>query len=571
MPTTRGLNFFRADPNLASVLTIRASEEDAARALPLLDELGQLAGGELDELATIADRNPPVLVTHDREGRRVDEIVYHPAYLRMQELGFARFGFAAMSHRPGVLGWPGTVPHVVKYALSYVFVQAEFGLFCPISMTDSAARVLRLFGPDELRARYLPGLTSTSMDTLLQSAQLITERTGGSDVGASECEARRVDGGWELWGEKWFCSNAGADVHLVLARPQGAPPGTRGLGLFLVPKMLPDGSRNRYVIRRLKEKLGSRSMPTGEYEFHGAVGYVVGELERGFRQMAEMINVSRLSNGMRAAALIRRAWLESVVHTRGRAAFGRPLAELPIVRNQLLELTLDADAAAAIVLYAAAALDAADAGSEFHRAIVRIVTPLIKYAVCRQARVSTGLAMNLRGGNGYIEEWPNARLLRDAYLGSIWEGAENVVALDVIRAARREGAHDALFGDLDERLAGARSDAVAPLAARLRELLSATRQQFARFLEAWDEDAEGAVPAWCDRLAALVCGVLLLEEADADLVAGRGERKRVVATAFCERRLLQPDPLAWRTPTAALLAQLTAPAHAAGGGRSQAV
>ena len=563
MPTTRGLNFFRADPNLRSVLSLRASEGDVARALPFLDELGALAGGELDELATVADRHPPILVTHDQEGRRVDEIQYHPAYRQMQELGFCRFGFAAMSHRPGVLGWPGTVPHVVKYALSYVFVQAEFGLFCPISMTDSAARVLRFFGPEELRARYLPGLTSTSMDSLLQSAQLITERTGGSDVGASECEARLVDGRWELWGEKWFCSNAGADVHLVLARPSGAPPGTRGLGLFLVPKLLPDGSRNRYVIRRLKEKLGSRSMPTGEYEFHGAVGYVVGELEHGFRQMAEMINVSRLSNGMRAAALMRRAWLESVIHTRGRSAFGRPLAELPIVRNQLLELTLDADAAAAIVLYAAAALDEADAGSEFHRAIVRIVTPLIKYAVCRQARSSTGLAMNLRGGNGYIEEWPNARLLRDAYLGSIWEGAENVVALDVIRAARREGAHEALFRDLDGRLAASRIEPTAALVDRLRTLLSHTREQFARLLETWDEEEEGRVPAWCDRLAALVCGALLLEEASADLQADRGDRKLLVAAEFCGRRLFEPDPLAWKTPAPDLIAKLTA-AGAAG-------
>jgi len=556
MPSTRGLNFFEADPNLAAVLALRAGPENAARALPILREVGEAAGTELDELATIADRNPPVLVTHDREGRRVDEILYHPAYRRMQELGFCRFGFAAMSHRPGVLGWPGTVPHVVKYALSYVFVQAEFGLFCPISMTDSAARVLRLFGPDELRARYVAGLTSTTMDTLLQSAQLITERTGGSDVGASVCEARHAEGRWELWGEKWFCSNAGADVHLVLARPAGAPPGTRGLGLFLVPKVLPDGSRNRYLIRRLKEKLGSRSMPTGEYEFHGAAGYVVGELERGFHQMAEMINVSRLSNGMRAAALMRRALLEAAVATRGRSAFGRPLADLPLVREQLFELVLDTESSLSIVLYAAAALDAADAGSEFHQRVVRIVTPLIKYAVCRQARSTTGLSMNLRGGNGYIEEWPNARLLRDAYLGSIWEGAENVVALDVARAARKEAAHEALFADLEERLARVTDPAALTDAAAMRNLLRSVRHEFARFLEEWSEDSEARMTAWCDRLVALACAALLTEEADWEARQGRGYRKAVIARAFRLRRAERRDPLTWRTPSPATLRAL---------------
>lgn len=556
MPSTRGLNFFRVDPNLRATLAVRAEAEDVARALPLLEEVGECAGGELDELATIADRNPPVLVSFDREGKRVDEVVYHPSYRRMQELGFAHFGFAAMSHRAGVRGWPGPVPHVIKYALSYVFVQAEFGLFCPISMTDSAARVLRLFGPQELRSRYLPGLTSTSMETLLQSAQLITERTGGSDVGASECEARWVDGRWELWGEKWFCSNAGADLHLVLARPAGAPRGTRGLGLFLVPKLLPDGSRNRYVIRRLKEKLGSRSMPTGEYEFHGATGFVVGELEHGFRHMAEMINVSRLSNGMRAAALIRRALLEAVVHTRGRSAFGRPLADLPLVREQLFELLLDAESSLSIVLYAARALDEADAGSPSHRQLVRFLTPLTKYAVCRWARTSTGLSMNLRGGNGYIEEWPNARLLRDAYLGSIWEGAENVVALDVARAAQKEEAHEALFADLAERLARIGDPRLLPSAKRLRSTLSETGAAFRAFLAAWDEEAEARMTAWCDRLAALVCAALLLEEAEADARAGRGSRKAVVADAFRERRLERADPLTWRTPSARMLAAL---------------
>jgi alkylation response protein AidB-like acyl-CoA dehydrogenase len=491
----------------------------------------------------LADHNPPMLESFDAQGRRVDEIVYHPAFVEMQKIGFERFGFAAMSHRQGVMGWPGRVPHVVKYALSYLFVQSEFGLFCPISMTDSAARVINLFGPDELRERYVPGLTSTKFDELLQSAQLLTERTGGSDVGANECIARETANGWELTGEKWFCSNAGADVLLTLARPEGAQGGTRGLGMFLVPKLLPDGRRNSYTIRRLKEKLGSRSMPTGEYEFHGAVAYPIGDVGRGFAQMAEMINVSRLSNGMRAAAMMRRSLLEAIVHARGRAAFGKALFDLPLLREQIFEMTLDVEAALSIVLYAAQALDEADAGSEFHERLVRITTPLIKYANCRQARTTSGMAMNVRGGNGYIEEWVNAKLVRDSFLGSIWEGAENVVALDVARAASRERAHEALFRDMSERLEALRDADVVREAAPLVKRLEDTRQRLERLLEAPGDERDAKMTAMCDRLAAVLCCTLLFGEADAQARRGEGYRKLLIATEYRRRKLDQRDPL----------------------------
>lgn len=537
------MNFFAADPNLERALRVYAEGSEVERALPHLRELGRCAGNELDELAAIADANVPTLRTHDAAGRRIDEIVYHPAFVEMQRLGFSRFGFAAMSHREGVLGWPGRVPHVVKFALSYLFVQSEFGLFCPISMTDSAARVIGLFGPDDLRQRYLPGLTSTDFDSLLQSAQLLTERTGGSDVGANECVARQIGGEWRLWGEKWFCSNAGADVHLTLARPEGAPGGTKGLGMFLVPKVLPDGSRNQYVIRRLKEKLGSKSMPTGEYEFQGAVGYPVGDIARGFAQMAEMINVSRLSNGMRAAAMMRRALLEAVVHARGRSAFGKPLLAMPLVREQAFEMLIDSQAALSIVLFAAQALDRADAGSEHDELLVRVTTPLIKYAVCRRARTTAGMAMNIRGGNGYIEEWVNARLLRDAHLGSIWEGAENVVALDVARAAARNGAHEALFRELEDRLRSVTHPHVRADADAVTAAIPAVRAQFERLLAADETTREARMTAMCDRLAALVCSALLTVEADHDARVGNGFGKALVAAEYRRRYLERQDPL----------------------------
>jgi len=548
MPTTRGMNFFEADPNLLFTLRQHASPEDVARAIPLLREVGEVAGNELDELAMLADKNPPQLRNFDEYGHRVDEIIYHPSYIEMQKIGFSRFGFAAMSHREGVMGWPGRIPHVVKYALSYLFVQSEFGLFCPISMTDSAARVITMYGSDELCQRYVPGLTSTDFATLMQSAQLLTERTGGSDVGANECVAKPLpDGTWELWGEKWFCSNAGSAVHLTLARPEGAPGGTKGLGMFVVPRILPDGSRNAIVIRRLKDKLGTRDMPSGEYEFHGAKAYVLGDVTRGFPQMAEMINVSRLSNGMRASAMMRRSLLEAVVHARGRSAFGKALIDLPLVREQIFEMTLDVEAALALVLYAASALDQSDAGSEFHEKVIRITTPLIKYAVCKQARSTSGLAMNIRGGNGYIEEWVNARLVRDSLLGSIWEGAENVVALDIARAAMKGRAHEALFGDLSAKLDAVRDPDVRREAVPLREALTAAKTRLEQLVLVSPEEREPRMTRMADRMAAVACAVLLMVDADAQATAGEGYRKLLIATEYRRRYLDGGDTLDWGT------------------------
>src|SRR5712664_4226308 len=403
MPTTRGLNFYLEDRSFQLLCRSVMDPEVFERARPHLTALGEIAGGELDALAAEADRNPPVLRAFDEQGRRVDEVVKHPAYRRMEEIAFGRFGLAAMAHRPGVLGWPGRAPQVLKYALSYLFAQSEFGLLCPVNMTDSCARMLGAFGSEELKARYLPRLTSTDPDALWQGTQWMTERTGGSDVGASTTVARRdADGQWRLWGDKWFTSVANAELALTLARPDGAPEGTRGLAMFLVPKHLPDGSKNAWTINRLKDKLGSRSMATGEVTYAGAVAYAVGDVGRGFAQMMEMVNGSRLSNAMRAAGIMRRALLESVVHARARAAFGGPLIALPLMRWTLLEMLLDAEAAASVVLNAAVMFDAWDAGAADAGRLLRIVTPVAKAWITARARTVAGEAMNVRGGNGYV-------------------------------------------------------------------------------------------------------------------------------------------------------------------------
>jgi acyl-CoA dehydrogenase len=543
MPSTRGLNFFIADPNLEFVCSTVMEPDVFRRARPLLVELGAVAGGELDALAAQADRHPPTLRPYDERGRRVDEVVFHPAYHAMERLAFSRFALGAMSHTPGVLGWPGRVPHVVKYALSYLFAQSEFGLLCPVNMTDSTARIVSRFGSPELRERYLARLTTTVYEELWQGTQWMTERTGGSDVGALTTVARRDgDGTWRLWGDKWFCSNANAAMAMTLARPEGAAPGTRGLGMFLVPKHLEDGTKNAWTINRLKDKLGSRSMATGEVTFDGAVAHVVGDVGRGFAQMMEMVNASRLSNAMRAAAIMRRCVLESVFHARGRLAFGGALFDKPLLRQNLLDMLLDAEAAASVVLNGAVMFDAWDAGStEAHR-LIRLVTPLAKAWITARARVVASEAMNVRGGNGYVEEWVNARLLRDAYLGAIWEGSTNVVALDVQRAILKDGCLEPFAAFVAARLDAVQERAAKPAADLVRTALAEIQRRAAAWPGRETPDRELEARTAADTLYHVLATALLLEEGQA-LRAQRGDfRKLLIATLYARRWLTAATP-----------------------------
>jgi alkylation response protein AidB-like acyl-CoA dehydrogenase len=457
LPDSRGINLFQADPDYAGLLQQYLEPKLYAHLLPHLERLGALAGDELDRLAAAADRNPPVLHHRTRAGEDRQWIEKHPAYRRLEEVAFGEYGLAAMSHRGGVLGWPQPLPPVAKYALTYLYVQAEFGACCPLSMTDALTRTIRKFADPALVARYLPGLTQQDLDALTQGAMFMTEQGAGSDVGATATRAVREGDGWRLYGDKWFCSNADAGLALVLARPDGAPAGTKGLSLYLLPKELPDGSRNHYRMVRLKDKLGTRDMASGEIRLEGAIAHLVGDPQRGFVQMADMINMSRLSNGMRAAGMMRRALTEACFVARRRVAFGKPLIELPLMRRQLLKLMVPAEAARSVMLYTAVELAKADAGDEPARRRVRLLTPLLKFRACRDARRVTGDAMEVRGGVGYIEEWSDARLVRDAHLGSIWEGTSNIVALDVLRAIRKEKALEAMELDLGKAGEFARS------------------------------------------------------------------------------------------------------------------
>lgn len=460
-PDTSDWNFFEADHALQDLLAIYLKPELLSHLHAHLSKMGGMVAGELDTAAHLADRHPPVLHHRDRFGRDHQTIEYHPAYRELEQAAFGTFAMHAMSHRAGVLGWPEPLPAVAKHAFTYLFNQAEFGLGCPINVTDSGAHVLKLYASEDVKARFLPKMLTDDVDVLWQGAQFMTEREGGSDVGRTETTARLVDGDWRITGDKWFCSNADAGMALLLARPEGAPEGSRGLGLFAIPRVLDDGTPNAYRIIRLKDKMGTRSMASGEIRLEGAVAYPVGPLENGLKQMLEMVNWSRLSNGVKSSALMRRAVHDATAVIHGRRVFGSLIAEKPLAQRQMLKIQLPAEQSLSLWAFAADALDRSEgyggaAPSQEAKAILRIATPVLKFRATRDGRRVTGDAMEMRGGIGYVEEWVNPRLVRDAHLGSIWEGAGNVVAIDAIgRAVRRHACHEPFIAAISAKLAEA--------------------------------------------------------------------------------------------------------------------
>ncbi|WP_048304832.1 acyl-CoA dehydrogenase family protein [Pseudomonas aeruginosa] len=443
IPDSRGLNLYTCDPALERLLEVYLPPALLAEWRPLLERLGARAGGELDVLALAADKNPPVLAPRTRRGEDLQSIRKHPDYVALEQVAYAELGLASMSHRPD------GPPPLVKYALTHLFVQAEFGLCCPVSMTDSLTRTLRRFGAPELVERYLPSLASRDFDELFQGAMFMTEQAAGSDVARTRTVAREEGGEWKLYGDKWFCSNPDADLAMVLARPEGAPEGMKGVTLFLLPKVREDGTRNAYRIVRLKDKLGNWSNASSEIEYRGALAWMVGEEGRGVPTIIEMVAMTRFDCMIGSSALMRQALTQAAHHCAYRKVGGRVLAEQPLMQNVLADLALESEAALALTLRMGHALDRAH--DEQEEKFARLVTAVGKYWICKRAPAMINEASECMGGAGYVEETILPRLYREAPVNSIWEGSGNVQCLDVLRALSKEpGVLDALFAELGD-------------------------------------------------------------------------------------------------------------------------
>jgi putative acyl-CoA dehydrogenase len=447
-PPLAGYDLYDADPVLGHALAREGSAwaEDGLRAL------GTLAGSpETIALGEAADTHPPVLRTHDRYGRRVDEVEFHPAWHRLLGTAVANGLHAAPWRDPR----PGA--QVARAAGFYLWTQVEAGHGCPVSMTFAAVPALRAAAP-ELAEVWEPKLTAPAYQPELAPLQAkagalcgmaMTEKQGGSDVRANTTTAAPAgpDGLWLLTGHKWFCSAPMSDAFLVLAK---AP---AGLSCFLVPRVLPDGARNRFQLQRLKDKLGNRANASAEVELDGAAGWPVGEPGRGLAAILEMVNHTRLDCVVGSAALARQAVAQASHHAAHRSAFGRRLADQPLMQNVLADLAVESEAATWLAMRVAGAFDRA-AGDPAEAAMARLATGVAKYWVCKRAPAVAAEALECLGGNGYVEESGLPRLYREAPLNSLWEGAGNINSLDVLRVLARQP--EALAAYLDE-LAPARA------------------------------------------------------------------------------------------------------------------
>ncbi|HSP64684.1 MAG TPA: acyl-CoA dehydrogenase family protein, partial [Candidatus Deferrimicrobium sp.] len=436
IPSPRRQDWYQGDEHLRWLIRESVGEAVWPVADAALAELGELVPRRVESLAVTADRHPPVLQQYDAGGRRVDTIEFHPAYdeLINTVLGF---GTVRSAHLPGWRGLPGIAPRALTSAVSYMFLQADQAITgCPVGMMDAMARCLSR-NDSALAERFVPRIAD-ERGAHLTAAMFLTEKAGGSDVGANETVAvRDDDGAWRLHGEKWFASCPQSDLVLVMARPESAPAGPAGLGLFLMPHVLDDGSRNAILIHRLKNKFGTRAMASGEVALRGAFAWQVGELDRGMRQMMDMVSLTRVGIVAATAGAMRRNTVEALDHTAQRSTFGGVLQTHPLMRDSLAELVVDSTAALSATVAVSELLDRADSGDVEAGGALRLLTPLFKGYFTERARVCAGDAMEIRGGNGFIEDWPDARLLRDVSVHAIWEGSGNVIALDVLRGLRR--------------------------------------------------------------------------------------------------------------------------------------
>jgi len=431
-PPLEGYNLFDQDRALVEAV----KREGAAFAAARIRAFGERVGGEPLRWGEQANKNVPVLRTHDRFGHRIDEVEYHPAYHQLMDLAISNDTHGLPWRTPG----PGT--HVARAALFYLLSEVEAGVMCPIAMTFAVVPALR--AEPEVAKEWEPRFASNVYDPRLVPASekrgaicgmAMTEKQGGSDVRANTTRARalgRAGAGeeYEITGHKWFCSAPMSDGFLVLAHAE------RGLSCFFLPRFRPDGTRNVFRIQRLKDKLGNRSNASSEVEFEGSWARMVGEEGRGVPTIIEMANHTRLDCVIGSSAWTRHAVAQALHHAAHRSAFGKKLAEQPLMQNVLADLAIESEAMTTAMMRLARSYDEAPQDDR-QQLFKRLSTAVLKYWICKRAPVAVGEALECLGGNGYVEESILPRLYREAPLSSIWEGSGNVMCLDVLRAIGR--------------------------------------------------------------------------------------------------------------------------------------
>ncbi|BCI54609.1 DNA alkylation response protein [Mycolicibacterium litorale] len=534
-----GLNWYSTDPTLQFTLAYYLPPEQIPVAETHLTRMGELMGGAVARWAEETDRNPPRLERYDRWGHDVSRVVMPPSFTEAKRavLDAQR----ALRDDVRAAGGRSAIP---MFAANYLLDQADIGMGCALGTGGGMVQALvAAYAPADVRDHVLAKFASGEWEG--ETAQMLTERTGGSDLGALETTATRDGDAWRLNGFKWFASNCDGQAFVVLAKPEGAPDSGRGVASFLVLRTRRDGSRNGIRIRRLKNKLGTRSVASGEVEFVDAEAFLLsGEPStdagpsdgKGLGRMMELTNAARLGIALFALGNARRALVESLTYARHRQAFGSALIDKPLMRRKLAQMIVDVEAAQALVFDGTGLAN----HRQPQRIRQRIAVPVTKLKVCRLGITAASDAIEIHGGNGYIEDWPVARLLRDAQVNTIWEGPDNILCLDVARGIRRAEAHEPLLRRMRDAVSVSHDDPATQLVSRRVEDLDAA-------ITAWTKldgaVAEARLFPLAQFMADVYAGALLTEQAAWERAERGGERKALVARLYARRYLEDLGPL----------------------------
>lgn len=540
-------NYFSWDKNLSRVLALRLGRERLREEEARLAQAGEAVATRLRHLAveTNHDPNLPRLERFDGLGVRHERVVFHPSYHEAGRLIW-QTGVLSDYARPG--------NETLQMALLYLFAQVgEAGHLCPLACTAGMIKSIQQLGTEEQKKKYLPGLLERDYDKRLHASQFLTEVQGGSDVGLNAVVARAEDGGYRLYGEKWFCSVIDAQLFLMTARPEGAPAGTRGLGLFIVPRDV-GGQTNRFTVRRLKQKLGTRAMASGEADFEGAWAEPIGPLDRGFKNVVSIVlNTSRLYNAVCCSGAITGAYREAATYAQHRRAFGEAIASFPLVGQALAELRAEALASISGCLRISAQADRmlVHGASDEEKLAWRVAVNVNKYWTAVRNTQSAQRAIEVLGGNGTIETFsPVVQLYRDAMVLESWEGTHNVLVQQVLKDSARYGAHLAFQKELGEALKQLALPAEdRPLVERAEQGLAALGRGFERLAAGDGDQRFGRVLV--DQAAVLLQVVGMLEE----LGAEPADAQKRAAIALTQERFLKSE----LRPAGALPAALLGP------------
>lgn len=448
------LNFFENDETLQTLLKESLSPKFYEYAHKELTKFGSLVANEIDERAKHTDREgQPRLEKYDKYGDDISHVWVNEGYKKTVEETY-RTGIVGYVHKDiPELGHKGN--YLYSFAQGYLLSQAEPGFHCPVTLTQATAYLLDHYASEEVKEKFLPHVCATGDMALLEGATFLTERQGGSDVGANVVKAVADGENYRLFGEKYFASNAGmAGVAMVLARMEGSAEGSRGLSLFAVPWRKDDGSLNGIQVRRLKDKLGVRAVPSGEVEFDGALAYVVGEPKKGFYYMMEALNLSRICNAVASLGIMRRAFNEALMYAERRNAFGKKLTDFPMVQESLATMKSKLEVELATTFDLIKLFDKVTTGnaSDEETVLNRLKIALVKKETAEQAIHFAHEAIEMHGGNGYIEDFVTPRLLRDAQVLTVWEGTANILGLELLRLVNKFSAHLLFIDEMTERL-----------------------------------------------------------------------------------------------------------------------